>query len=105
MSFSLVSFGVHGPMFPCLFLGRERKSKNTNIFSVQSFILFLTVHSDSPCSCCNQVADCGKHTLKASFSMVLVCMVEECGQETIRGDVFSLGVLHMELGRGCYLQN
>lgn len=33
----------------CSFWDRERKSENMNTFSVQSFMLFLMAHSDSPC--------------------------------------------------------
>lgn len=40
-----------------LFLGRERKSENMDIFSVQLFILSVMASSDHPCNQCNQVAD------------------------------------------------
>lgn len=50
---------------PISFWGRERKEE-LNIFSVQSFMLFLMADSDSPCNCYNQVAE-GTHSESISF--------------------------------------
>lgn len=80
----------------CSFCGRERKSENMNTFSVQSFMLFLMAHSDSPCNCCNQVAE---ETHSESISFYHACLSGlRMWSQAPSEDEFSLGSLHMEFG-------